>query len=172
MVADRIGIIAQGRVQQVGTPEEVFRRPCSEFVARFVRSENIFRGRAQRQPGRLTIETSGFAFEAADGLEGEICFTVRPEEVMLSTALQNGRPNVLAGRVVRIVDRGALIRVDVASAGAGPGITLVALLGRRAFQESGLTIGRDVTASFEPQSVHTFPVEGRREGMAEPVVAS
>jgi ABC-type Fe3+/spermidine/putrescine transport system ATPase subunit len=173
MVADRIGIVAQGRVQQVGTPEDVFRRPRSEFVARFVRTENIFRGRARRQPGGLAIETDGFAFEAAEGLEGDICFTVRPEEVALSTAAQNGRPNLVRGRVARIVDRGALIRVDVAADGEErPALTLVALLGRRAFQESGLAIGRDVTASFDPQSVHTFAAAEERERAAEAAVTA
>jgi ABC-type Fe3+/spermidine/putrescine transport system ATPase subunit len=48
-VADRIGIIQDGRVRQVGTPEDVFRRPASEFVARFVRSENIWRGMGERR---------------------------------------------------------------------------------------------------------------------------
>ena len=45
-------IIHEGRVRQGGSPEEVFRRPNSEFVARFVRSENVLRGRA-RAGGRL-----------------------------------------------------------------------------------------------------------------------
>jgi ABC-type sugar transport system ATPase subunit len=175
MVADRIGIIAEGRVQQVGTPEEVFRRPCSEFVARFVRSENILRGQAKRRPGGIAVETEGFSFEAADGPEGEVCFTVRPEEVALSTATTNGRANLVRGRIARTVDRGALIRVDVTSAGTGdgrPGLTLVSLVGRRAFQESGLTVGSDVAASFDPGSVHVFPAEGEQQRMTAQAAAS
>ncbi|NIN12136.1 MAG: ABC transporter, partial [Gemmatimonadales bacterium] len=53
-VADRIGIIHHGQVRQVGTTEDVFRRPASEFVARFVRSENVLRGTA-RGAGEGTV---------------------------------------------------------------------------------------------------------------------
>ena len=80
-----------------------------------------------------------------------MCFTVRPEDVALSTRGADGTPNALSGTVVRVVDRGALIRVDVDA-----GITLVSLMGRRAFHESGLTIGQIVHADFDPAAVHVF----------------
>jgi hypothetical protein len=91
-------------------------------------------------------------FLAAEGPEGEVCLTVRPEEVALSAEPPAGAPNVMRGRLVRIVDRGALIRVDVQG-----DLTLVALLGRRAFHESGLGVGHEVTTSFDPTAVHIFP---------------
>jgi len=150
MVADKIGILNQGRVEQIGTPEEVFRRPNSEFVARFVRSENILRGRATRNASGLGIAVGELEFRAAEGPEGEVCLTVRPEEVELTTKT-NGQPNLVCGRVVRVVDRGALIRVDVEA-----GVTLVALMARRAFYESGLAVGREVSAHFDPAAVHVF----------------
>ena len=150
MVADKIGILNQGRVEQIGTPEEVFRRPNSEFVARFVRSENILRGRATRNRGGLGIAVGELEFRAVEGPEGEVCLTVRPEEVALTTA-GNGQPNLVRGRVVRVVDRGALIRVDVEA-----GVTLVALLARRAFYESGLAVGSEVSAHFDPAAAHVF----------------
>ncbi len=151
MVADKIGILHQGRVQQVGTPEEVFHRPQSEFVARFVRAENILPGQASRNGRGLEVQVGTLTFLAADGPEGPVCLTVRPEEVALSPHSPNGQPNALAGKIVRIVDRGALIRLDVEA-----GVTLVALMGRRAFHDSGLTIGQEVSASFDPRSVHVF----------------
>ncbi len=151
MVADKIGIVAQGRVQQIGTPEEVFRRPNSEFVARFVRTENILRGTARREGGVLQIECQGCRFTATGELEGEVSFTVRPEEVALTTAPSNGHPNQLRGRIVRVVDRGALIRLDIEGE-----VPLVSLMGRRAYATSGLGVGRTVTASFDPEAVHVF----------------
>ena len=150
MVADKIGILNQGRVEQIGTPEEVFRRPNSEFVARFVRSENILRGRARRDGSGLGVRVGELEFRAVEGPEGEVCLTVRPEEVALTTT-DNGQPNLVRGRVVRVIDRGALIRVDVEA-----GVTLVALLARRAFYESGLAVGSEVSAHFDPGAVHVF----------------
>ena len=153
MVADRIGILHQGRVQQIGTPEEVFRRPNSEFVARFVRSENVLRGTASRNGSGLRVRVGEREFAAAEGPEGEVCLTVRPEEVAVSTDAPAGAANVLRGRLVRVIDRGALIRVDVEA-----DLTLVALMARRAFRESGLHVGSDVVASFSPPAVHVFSV--------------
>ncbi|MDH4179717.1 MAG: ABC transporter ATP-binding protein [Armatimonadota bacterium] len=153
-VADRIGIIHQGRMRQVGTPEEVFRRPNSEFVARFVRSENILRGRARAGGSGLMVRVGEVELEAVEGPEGEVFLTVRPEEVALTPAPGEARPNRIVGRVARVVDKGALMRVEVEA-----GVTLVALVGRRAFQGSGLGAGSEVAVSFDPAAAHVFAAE-------------
>ena len=106
MVADKIGILHQGRVQQVGTPEEVFQRPNSEFVARFVRAENILHGNASRaRPAASNSASATSVSSPPDGARGPVCFTVRPEDVALGTHAPDAEPNALAGTVVRIVDR-------------------------------------------------------------------
>jgi ABC-type Fe3+/spermidine/putrescine transport system ATPase subunit len=150
-VADRIGVLHQGRVQQVGSPEEVFRKPNSEFVARFVRSENILSGTARRVPGGLAVQVGAVELLAADGPEGQVMLTVRPEDVAVSTAPSAGGPNRLRGRIARVVDKGALMRIEVASEP-----TMVALMGRRQYQRAGLDVGRDVEVSFEPGAAHVF----------------
>ncbi len=165
-VADRVGIIAQGRMRQVGTPEEVFRKPNSEFVARFVRSENILRGSARRSEGGLAVTVREFEFRANDGPEGDVYMTVRPEDVAVSesgVASPEPGPNHLTGTVARTIDKGSLIRVNMAVGdGIGePGerLTIVALMARRAFRNAGIQVGDSVTASFDPASVHVFPAQ-------------
>jgi ABC-type Fe3+/spermidine/putrescine transport system ATPase subunit len=153
-VADKIGIIHEGRIRQIGTPEEVFRRPNSEFVARFVRTENIFRGTATSQRGRLVVRSGGMALEAESGPEGDVFLTVRPENVTVAAAPGRQRVNELAGRIARVVDKGALMRVDVAA-----GVTLVALVGRRSFQNSGLKVGAEAAVSFDPAAAHVFAAQ-------------
>jgi len=153
MVADRIGIIHQGRLQQVGAPEEVFHRPASEFVARFVRSDNLLRGHARKRNGLLAVRVGELELFAADGAEGDVFLVVRPEEVRVSRQpLPPGRPNVLSGRVGRIVDRGPLVRLDIEV-----GVTVVALLARPAFRESELKRGDAVFACFDPGIAYVFP---------------
>ncbi len=152
-VADRIGILSDGRVRQVGTPEEVFHRPCSEFVARFVRAENIIRGRAERNAGGLFVTVGLMSFRAADGPEGEVFLTVRPEDVEVGEPFSSDLPNVITGPIVRMVDRGALVRVDVAGA-----VDLVALVPRRAWKDKGLRVGDTASAWFEPRATHVFAV--------------
>jgi len=153
-VADRIGIIHQGRMQQVGTPEEVFRRPNSEFVARFVRSENVLRGSARAGGSGLVVSVGEAELDAESGPEGEVFLTVRPEEVALTPAPGEARPNRRVGRLLRVVDKGALMRVEVEV-----GVTLVALVGRRAFQRSGLAVGDEAAVSFDPGAAHVFAAQ-------------
>ncbi len=153
-VADKIGIIHEGRIRQIGAPEEVFRRPNSEFVARFVRSENIFRGTGRAEGDRLVVRSGSVEFEAESGPESDVFLTVRPEEVALEAAPGAERANGLVGRIARVVDKGAFIRVDVEAS-----LTLVALVGRRSFQRSGLGVGDEAVVSFAPASAHVFPAQ-------------
>ncbi len=165
-VADRIGVIHQGRVQQVGTPEQVFRAPGSEFVARFVRSENILRGAARRVPQAsactdtgLSIAVGDLSFIAADGPEGDVFLTVRPEEISIKPtggAAVAPAANQLVGRVGQIVDKGALMRVDVDTASGDTTTPIVALVGRKAFQTLSVRLGDEVALTFDPDSVHVF----------------
>ena len=55
-VADRVVIMNQGRIEQVGTPDEVFHRPASEFVLRFLGNVNLFHGRTFVRPHELDID--------------------------------------------------------------------------------------------------------------------
>ncbi len=149
-VADRIGVIHQGRIQQVGTPEEVFHRPASEFVARFVRSENILRGRAQRGADGVLVSVGLVNLKAADGPEGDVFLTVRPEDVEVTTPMPD-RPNTVTGPIVSIVDRGPLVRVDI-----NGGVSMTALVTRRTWQAEGFRVGEVVSAHFEPGAAHVL----------------
>jgi len=153
-VADRIGIISDGRMRQVGTTEEVFHRPASEFVARFVRSENIWRGQGRRGSGGLYVSVGLLSFKAAEGPEGEVFLTVRPEEVEIAASFSSDLPNMVTGPIARVVDRGPLVRVDVAGA-----VDMVGLVPRRAWQASGLEVGEMACAWFDPQAPHVFAVK-------------
>jgi ABC-type Fe3+/spermidine/putrescine transport system ATPase subunit len=156
-VADRIGIIHEGRIRQVGSSEDVFRRPTSEFVARFVRSENILRGVARTSADGATVEVGDLRFRVPRCPEGDVYLTVRPEEVAL--ALPGGddrQPNAAEGRIARVVDKGALIKVELATVG---GVTLTSLVGRRAFHSLDFQVGDEVVTHFEPTAAHVFPVE-------------
>jgi len=153
-VADRIGIISDGRVRQIGAPEEVFHRPASEFVARFVRAENILRGRAERRGDGLFVSVGLVSLKAAEGPEGEVFLTVRPEDVEVGGPFSSDLCNVITGPIARVVDRGPLVRVDVDGA-----VTMVALVPRRAWQATGLRVGEMACAWFAPESAHVFGVE-------------
>jgi sulfate transport system ATP-binding protein len=63
-VADRVVIMNDGRIEQVGTPDEVFHRPASEFVLRFLGNVNLFHGRTLVRPHELDIDTERWDAES------------------------------------------------------------------------------------------------------------
>ena len=100
--ADRIVVMNGGRIEQVGSPEEVYQLPCSEFVARFIGGTNILRGRPERggvQCGPLLIQCGNEVPPA--GPDGEVPVSVRPNDVELVPVADAVGPNAVAATVLR-----------------------------------------------------------------------
>jgi iron(III) transport system ATP-binding protein len=112
--ADRIVVMNAGRIEQIGSPEDIFLRPMTEFVARFIGGTNILRGRTTGhtiQCGSLRVlwglgETGGNA---------EAAISIRPHEIELHPTPTEGE-NHYPGRVLRHTYIGAqrdyLIELD------------------------------------------------------------
>jgi iron(III) transport system ATP-binding protein len=142
-VSDRIVVMSRGRVEQVGTPEEVYRRPASTFVASFVGRSSAFDATVGAMPG--TVEFAGRALpaEAARGiLYGDpLRVFVRPEDVRLGPAAAE-LPGAVEMEVVNLEFLGATCRLAleapelrleadappdlVQALGAGPGARVMA----------------------------------------------
>lgn len=152
-LGERIAVIGEGEVKQVGLPEEIFRRPNSEFVARFAMSRNIFPGELCRpEAGNRRFKTGNTFFTVENGNQGDNRAVVRPEDVMLSMQADpiNGT-NAFCGEIARITDRGSTLYVDV---DLPPVIT--ALTTRHVFREMDLEVGKRVCVCFDASSVHVF----------------
>ena len=80
-MADRIGIMNQGRLLEVGAPHELYARPATRFVATFLGAANLFL--ARRTPDGIQVggKTMGGGAERSPGAEHEVVAVVRPEEV-------------------------------------------------------------------------------------------
>jgi putative spermidine/putrescine transport system ATP-binding protein len=60
-LSDRLAVMSEGRIRQLGTPEEIYRRPCDRFVASFVGDANVLRGRLDGLDGAEAIVALGAA---------------------------------------------------------------------------------------------------------------
>jgi iron(III) transport system ATP-binding protein len=101
--ADVICVMNAGKIEQSGSPEDIYDRPRSEFVARFIGMSNILKGRALDPD---TIEVAGTKLRATGGaLKGGTpgAISVRQHDIALSSAQPSSGENVLAGRVARHV---------------------------------------------------------------------
>jgi ABC-type Fe3+/spermidine/putrescine transport system ATPase subunit len=152
-LGERIAVIGDGEIKQVGPPEEIFRRPNSEFVARFAMSRNIFPGAVvSAEAGDRRFKADQIMFAVADGNNGGNRAAVRPEDVLLSLSPSHSNDgNVFWGEIARITDRGSTLYVVV---DLPPEITT--LMTRNTFREMGLAVGMRVSVSFKASSVHVF----------------
>jgi len=104
VTSDRIAVMNQGRVEQIGAPEEIYEHPRTQFVANFIGRTNCLTGVVA---DRESVRCNGLAL--AVGVNGGIpaagqtvAISIRPQEILLGTASERGSGiNVLDGRILR-----------------------------------------------------------------------
>ena len=107
-MADRIVVMHDGRIEQIGTPLELYDRPGNLFVAQFIGSPamNIVNGTVRRGGGNAYVEVDGgvrWPLHGAPGAEGQaVAYGVRPEHLTLASD-GNGVP----GEVIVVEPTGA-----------------------------------------------------------------
>ena len=108
-VADRVAILRDGRIEQIGTPEEIYDRPASPFVYDFLGNVNLFSGRVR--DGTVTIGETDFELTEKTGeVETSAIAFVRPHDIRV-TREQAGP--ALAARVVRANAAGPVANLEL-----------------------------------------------------------
>ena len=150
-LSDRVAVMKDGRVLQVGAPKELYERPRTRFVADFVGTNNLVPGRVSERAGaELVVDTAVGRLRAVpSGPVSDRCvLAIRPENVAISAGAAPNGGNVVAGRVSFVAYLGSALRYDVE---AGQGQVLKADV-RDPWHHEPLAIGREVVVSF-PASV-------------------
>ena len=145
-LSDRVVVMSEGRMEQVGTPFEIYNFPSTAFVASFVGTLNLLPGVvSEATTGGLTI--AGQQVRIARGFEGKAGGTVsvalRPEMVSLGAGPDGS--NRLTGKVSDVSFLGSIVRIRVALGDSGPTVVL------DEFNEPTLTLpqlGETTTISF------------------------
>jgi sulfate transport system ATP-binding protein len=148
-VSDRVVIMNQGRIEQSGTPEEVYERPATPFVYGFLGDVNLFHGRIHQ--GRVRIGDGELAApEWTDVTDEAALAYVRPYEVELAPSPRSG---VSVEAVVRYIRAfGPIVRLEVDSVEGGR--TIEAHVPRALFHSLGIHQGQRVYVS--PTNVKVF----------------
>ena len=122
-MSDRVAVMREGIIEQVSTPEELYDRPATEFVASFVGVANLLRGRPVNESGGWTgVELGDGARVRARDLQGgrhgsEVTVVVRPEKAELRSLDDAAGPaGGLAGELVNEVFGGNMWRYRIATA--------------------------------------------------------
>ena len=113
-LSDRIAVMFEGRIRQVGTPDEIYRRPADRFVASFVGDANVLRGRLDRVDGK-PIVTLGAARISVPGepiaqvRSGDhVDLFVRPEQLRFANA---GEPIAVEATVAAHIYQGGYVNL-------------------------------------------------------------
>ena len=109
-MSDKIVVLSEGRIQQIGTPEDIYNEPQNAFVADFIGESNIFKG---IMTGHMKVRFCGGEFIGMDDVpEGTLVdVVVRPEDVII-TKPEDG---VVEGEVVSVIFKGMHYEVTVES---------------------------------------------------------
>jgi len=158
-LADRVGVLMDGRLRQLDDTARVFYAPASPEVARFVGVETLVAGRVlRREAGVTAVEVGGRVLEiAAEAPAGaRVRVGIRPEDVTLTVAdgarVASSARNALDGTVTRVSPstHATHVLVDV-------GFPLVAAVTARSVSELGLRPGARVRAVFKASAAHLMP---------------
>ncbi|HOO20647.1 MAG TPA: ABC transporter ATP-binding protein [Kiritimatiellia bacterium] len=127
-IADRLAILDQGRLLQVGSPQEVYTRPCSRFVAQFIGETTFIEGTVKSvRDGFTEVETAAGVWTASSpeksAIGDKVWLSVRPEAVQLHTD-KTGGPNVFKAQLHGTIYLGEVAQHAVELPG---GVTLKAL---------------------------------------------
>lgn len=151
-LADKIAIMREGRIVQIGNPSEILSSPADEFVARFLGYENVFRvSLIKCKRGISEVSANGVSIRLNGKLEsGAATVAIRPEDIMVTTeapSVSSGW-NFFEGTVGEYTNLGSVVEVTV-----NIGLFLKALIDKRSFLELNLSEGKRVHVGFKADSV-------------------
>jgi molybdate/tungstate transport system ATP-binding protein len=149
-LADRVALIREGRLEQIGAAEELFQRPKTPFAAEFVGMKNIF----PASLGPDGVEFCGLSCPLPPG--GKKAFrhaALRPEQISLSGGddFSSGQV-VFSGEIHQIVNLGFVHEVGIRCGDA----EFKTYLDRKNLLQTGVAEGRQVFLGFDPESLHLF----------------
>ncbi len=152
-MADRIVVMNQGAIDQVGTPMQVYREPATPFVADFVGKVNMLAGTVVA-PGRLRIGAHQFAC-ACDGAVGSnVRAYLRPEDI-IARPIAPGDVNVLDSSIEKIEFLGSYCLVRVAAQGL-EGQPLTVYLSLNYLSEMELAVGSPMKLRILAERMRVF----------------
>jgi molybdopterin-binding protein len=152
-LGDHIAVLGEGGIKQVGTPEQIFRQPNSEFIARFAMARNIFAGEVIGKDDETTIfRTEGTDLAVATNLRGKFHASVRPEDILISPEpLHSSARNSFCGTITHVTNRGSTFYLTV---NLPP--DFICLVTRRSFEEMELAEGQKIYITFKATAIHIF----------------
>lgn len=137
-VSDRIVIVARGRVEQIGTPREVYEQPANEFVARFIGVMNVLEATVTSEVARV----GEMEFPLPGVTDGQVRIGFRPYAVQVSPDLTEYRYRAVLRRTFFL---GVMLRVELE---LDSGLVIRARMTKEDYARLGLQDGQEVSCQI------------------------
>ena len=157
-MSDRLAVMSEGRIRQLGTPEEIYRQPCERFVASFVGDTNVLRARIESIDATCAIVALGAArIRVASAplrhlaVSTAVDLFVRPEQLRLA---ELNEPCASNGTIVAQVYQGGHVDIYLECADSAAGRVMARLSGPQAVTPRpigapvGLSLNTDEAIAF------------------------
>jgi spermidine/putrescine ABC transporter ATP-binding subunit len=161
-MADRVAVIHEGVLRQLGTPRELYDRPATAFVAGFVGEANFIDGLVAAAGSDCTVRTASgqdLVVRPDSGRElrvdEEVRIAIRPERIRLTSEIM---PGALLGRVSQVVFAGEVVRYRLDVDGMAP-----LQIRTPATSDPRLAVGSQASATFDPGDARLFVRRDRTE---------
>jgi ABC-type Fe3+/spermidine/putrescine transport system ATPase subunit len=151
-LGNKMAIMHLGEVVQTGKTRDVFSEPQSEFVARFLGYENVFKVQMVEKNDFFSLVQAGVVKLKVSGtMATENCYVaIRPEDITVSLSLieKNVGLNVLEGKILDCVEQGYVVTLTLDA-----GLEFQAIMIKNSFLEANLAEGKKVWFAFKNASV-------------------
>jgi spermidine/putrescine transport system ATP-binding protein len=152
-MADRVVIMSRGKIEQIGTPREIYRTPRSRFVADFLGSSNLFTGKVRTGTGGLELDSpAGLLLLAGGAAAGDTAtITVLDTKTHLSVTAPAGAVNAVSAKVIgeEFVGATATIYLETAE-----GQEIRVQKGHDELADLPLGVGQSLYAWWKPEDAH------------------
>ena len=154
LLADRIGIMMNGTIVQVGTPDDIFYKPITKEIASFVKIENIWEGKfIEKKAEEMTVDVKGKKiitlsdhFKVGEGVR----LIIRPEDIILGKGDTSAR-NEFRGKVTSVIKHGFynIVRIDC-------GFEVEAAVTKQSIENLDIKEGKDINIFFKATALQVI----------------
>lgn len=147
-LADRIGILIDGRMVQCGRPDDLFNNPKNKDIADFLGYRNVFGGEVEESK----ININGFFITVPLKKANFAYIAIRSDDIIISKErIKSSARNSFYGKVINVLKRSSVVEVilDI-------GINLSIDITRNSFEEMEIKTGDDMWATFKVSSIRVF----------------